>query len=234
MPLCKFLEFDSELFGMRLGAIEGHTLTLSQVWEVRSWCALNRVKGMYFLADSSDAETAHTAQLNGFQFVDERVALERKLPFIPDVLPTVMIRRATSSDLDQLSSIAVKAHTASRFYFDPHFARSSCQELYDTWIRKSKETTVVAEVNGCVAGYAVCSNPAHTGKIELLAVDPQYQNRRVGESLVAVALEGFKTQLSVRDTASVVTQSRNIPALRLYQRCGFQITSVQTWYHLWL
>jgi hypothetical protein len=30
-----------------------------------------------------------------------------------------------------------------------------------------------------------------------------------------------------------VTQGRNIPAQRTYQRCGFQTAAVQLWYHRW-
>jgi hypothetical protein len=31
----------------------------------------------------------------------------------------------------------------------------------------------------------------------------------------------------------VVTQARNVPAQRLYQKCGFITRSVELWFHRW-
>ena len=49
--------------------------------------------------------------------------------------------------------------------------------------------------------------------------------------IIRLAIEWFKNK-DVRKI-EVVTQGRNIPALRLYQKCGFQIQSLQIWYHKW-
>ncbi len=35
------------------------------------------------------------------------------------------------------------------------------------------------------------------------------------------------------DRVNVVTQGKNIPAQRAYQRCGFITRSVELWFHKW-
>jgi dTDP-4-amino-4,6-dideoxy-D-galactose acyltransferase len=237
MPLCKFLEFDSELFGMRLARVEGRLADSQAAAQVKEWCAEQNIKGAYLLADSDDAETAMVAQENGFRFVDERVTLEKSVALqqnlkIRDAKLAVNFRDARPYDVPELETIAAASHTHTRFYFDQRFPREKCGRLYDVWTENSCRTsglTLVAEVADYIAGYITCDAD---GRIGLMAVDPKHRMNGIGTELVLRAL-GWLLYKQI-PAAIVATQARNVPALRLYQRCGFQITSVKTWYHLWL
>ncbi len=92
-----------------------------------------------------------------------------------------------------------------------------------TWDRNSffKHTCVVAEIQGCVAGFLVSREilPAVDGalperEILNLAVAPRY--RRLG---IATAL--LKHELSREATHFLEVRESNVAALALYRKCGF-------------
>jgi ribosomal protein S18 acetylase RimI-like enzyme len=238
MPLCRFLEFDSELFGMRLARLNADKLTESVCALALEWCKENRITGLYALVDSSDSCSGLVAQNCHYNFVDTRITLTRTT-----LMPTESscnVRPASAEDIPMLCRIAAVSHTHTRFYFDHHFIPECTAKLYQIWIKKSCDGWVnqdgqlnqVLVTHQIPTGYITCYIDNGVGHIGLMAVDPAHSGRGIGTTLVTEALKWFGRQRV--NEVSVVTQARNIPALRLYQRCGFQITSVQTWYHLWL
>ena len=72
----------------------------------------------------------------------------------------------------------------------------------------------------------------NTGKIGLTGVDKNFRNKGVGTALIGAALHWFKINGAKR--ATVVTQGNNIPAMRLYSKCGFLTCDTMLWYHRWL
>jgi dTDP-4-amino-4,6-dideoxy-D-galactose acyltransferase len=231
---CQLLEWDSQFFGLRIARLTEPRLTSSSLASARRWCRANQIDCLYFLADSGDAETVMLAQINAFRLVDIRLTLERRLGGGTDPAPAV--RPFQPADAAGLRAIARASHRDSRFYYDAQFARPQCDALYEAWIERSfggwADAVLVAEWDGAPAGYISCHlAPPGVGSIGLFAVAQEYQRRGLGRQLVGAALEYFRQ--NGMHQATVVTQGRNVPSQRVYQRCGFLTQSVQLWYHCW-
>ena len=68
-------------------------------------------------------------------------------------------------------------------------------------------------------------------QIGLIAIAAGHQGRGLGRLLVEHSLEWARH--AGAQVMTVVTQGRNVPAQRLYQRCGFVTASFELWYHRW-
>jgi len=93
---------------------------------------------------------------------------------------------------------------------------------------------LVADDGDSAVGYVTClspTEPGDAGQIGLLGVAAEARGSGVGSRLVAAALD-WLARARVEDV-TVVTQERNVAALRLYERCGFVSDRRQVWYHKW-
>ena len=235
--ICEYLEWDSHFFGRRIARVNGTFLTETEIVNIRSWCEYNRIDCLYFLADSSDAQTSRLAEGDNFHLVDVRVTLNR--PVIAKHArdnSQLNVRDALERDIPMLRTIARVSHRDSRFYFDGNFPDSLCDSLFEVWIERScrgwAKNVLVAEDGGEPVGYISCHLPTpKTGQIGLLGVGEKAQGKGVGKGLVDEALRWF-TKQGV-ESVDVVTQGRNVPAQRLYQQCGFSSQRVELWFHKW-
>jgi len=201
---------------------------------ILDWCSEHRIECLYFLAAADDPRTTRLAERNAFDFVDIRTTFERSLQDLPE--ESLDIRPARSDDLPLLKRISVQSFADSRFYYDLHFGRERCDELYAAWIERScqgyADCVLVADLNGEAAGFVTCSlGPSQAGSIGLIAVDSKSQGCGIGQRLLASAFHYFRDHGMT--SATVVTQGRNIRSQRLYQRCGFLTQSIGLWYHRW-
>jgi dTDP-4-amino-4,6-dideoxy-D-galactose acyltransferase len=239
MPLCEFLEWDSNFFGVRIGRVLGHRLSLETAPEVLVWCRDHEIDCLFFLADQ-EPESIRAAEGLGFHLTDLRLTLEAQLNEPKrggaTTLPQVAtVRGAALEDIPALRRIAASSHTDSRFYQDGGFPRDRCDELFRIWIEKScrgaADAVLVAERDAQAAGYITCEVAGDRGRIGLVAVAEDARGTGLGHALLSHALYWmFSRAVKV---VSVVTQGRNLRAQRLYQAHGFANASLQLWYHLW-
>jgi len=237
---CQYLEWDSNFFNRRIGQLTIKRLDQDRLEEVKTWCQVHAIDCLYFLTDFNEANTIHLVETNGFRLVDLRMTFEKPLQEAIQArngpLPDRIIRLSTQEDIPFLKAIARVSHHDSRFYYDAHFPNARCDVLYETWIEKScqgyAEAVMVAEVQGQPVGYVSCHLLAEEiGKIGLVGVNQDAQGRGLGKSMITASLSWFHEH-GVR-LVRIVTQGRNIPAQRLYQKCGFLTSSVHLFYHKW-
>jgi dTDP-4-amino-4,6-dideoxy-D-galactose acyltransferase len=234
--ICEYLEWDSQFFGRRIARASIACLTEKLVAEIDDWCRLHKIDCLYFLASSTDLQTARLAQDNMFRFVDIRVTLDLRVGAAVSDSSPLRIRNAVEGDIPALRSLARSAHRDSRFYYDGNFPYRLCDQLYETWIERScrgwAKKVLVAGMGEDLEGYLTCHLPSpQIGQIGLLAVGESARGRGIGSDLVISAARWF-AQEGV-ENISVVTQGRNVRAQRLYQRCGFVTRSVELWFHRW-
>lgn len=234
---CCRLDWDSTFFGRTIARIEPRAL-LQDGATVDAWCRRVHVNCAYMLADADDQAAIDAAQAFEFRLIDVRVTLETGLPAVPAAatpVGEVRVRPAAPSDLDALKRIARVSHRNTRFYVDDRFDRARCDELYEVWITKScggwADAVVVADIAGTAAGYLTCHRRPDGGEIGLVGVDPDRRGAGAGAAMTADALRWFASQGISR--VSVVTQGRNTAGLRMYQKAGFAVRSIQLWYHKW-
>jgi len=251
---CDILEWDSDFFRSKIARLREDTLRPALADAVDVWCERQAVDCLYALLRSDDPESSRVALSHGYRLVDVRVTLERETSCRPESQldsrssrPTCVIRPFQARDLPGLRRIARARHRDTRFFFDGNFAPQRCEDLYERWIIAScegyaqavfvaqpKETSEegMAQSSDCI-GYITChlDEPEKPGRIGLVAVDAASTSRGVGRALVESAVEWFAPQGRLR--VSVVTQGRNVPAIRLYERCGFSTSRVELYYHKW-
>jgi dTDP-4-amino-4,6-dideoxy-D-galactose acyltransferase len=243
--VCELLEWDSQFFGIRVARVVGDWLDQRRIADIDVWCRAAQVDCLYFLSGCDRYETTRLAEEYGFHLVDVRVSLVLERcgsgcdGYENVQRPSITIRPAKDSDIPILREIAQGSYQNSRFYYDEHFSRDRCAELYAVWIEKSchgrADIVLVAEVADLAGpvGYVTCKMDQgdHTGEIDLVAVAEPAAGRGVGSSLLNAAKRWFQENDVVRVT--VATQGRNIAAQRLYQRSGFLTHGVRLWYHRW-
>lgn len=232
--LCRFLEWDSEFFGVRVARVQVSRLAPDTASAIVEWCRANTIDLLYFLADSDDPPTVRLAEDRGFRLVDLRVTLDRALDGALRP-PAYAVRAAQNSDLPALRAMARAGFRQSRFYADPLIPAGRADALYEIWVEKRMNDpashVLVVDANGAAVGFITCLCAGALGTIDLFGVGEAARGRGIGQALVQGALAWFAGQGAQR--ASVVTQGRNIAAQRLYQRSGFTTSAVQLWYHRW-
>lgn len=236
--LVEFLPWDSDFFGRRIAKITPNDFDADAGRRVLEWSARERIDCLYFLADPSAAKALSWVQEAGFRLMDIRTTLHADVRAArpADAGVEASLAMCKPSDLPTLRRIARVSHRDSRFYADPTL-RATADDLFETWIAKSCEgyadAVFVAERDGAPAGYITLhySSPSDN-RIGLFAVDPESRGRGIGRQLIGRAVEWLCAQGA--SESRVVTQGRNRDALRLYQKAGFRVESLQLWYHLWL
>ena len=223
---CALLEWDTEFWGVRVGRV---TEDAPGFEAVDAWAHENEAACLYFLCPDEPG-AAIRAEEAGYRLTDVRVELSR-----PVGEEASSLRAARPEDEEPLRRMARANHRITRFYADPNFPEDRCDDLYETWIRRSLEgwadAVLVAESEGRPAGYVSLHDRDGTGSIGLIGVDPDARGRQLGRELVL----GGVAWCADRGLAevTVVTQGRNVPALRTFESCGFRTTDVGLWFHKW-
>jgi len=237
-PRLRYLDWDSKFFSVRIARIEDRFLTPLAAEFVDEWCKTHSIDCLYFLSDSGDPASTRAAEDAGYRFLDVRLTLHRSVAASSPVGPetsSVQIRQATAADIPQLRRIASGSHRTSRFYRDSNLPDTLCDRLYEIWIEKSvqgyAEVVWVAVSDGPPLGYLSCHLRDGGGEIGLFGVSPAARGKGVGLGLLEHALEKFAAQ--GLQSATVVTQGSNVPAIRLFEKVGFRARTVEFWYHKW-
>jgi ribosomal protein S18 acetylase RimI-like enzyme len=239
-PPCKILEWDTQFWGFTIGTVVGDSLTPERVRSIDMWARQHNVRCVYLLARSTDTITQELAGAALFDLVDTRRTFECPVNrgLGPAAVRTdVRIRLSQPDDVPVLEQIARSSFTSSRFYFDTHFPRVRCGDLYAQWIRQDCQTKAcavfVADDEREVLGFVSCraGSDERDGQIELIAVRAAARGHGVGEAFVMRALEYFAC--CDKPMVQVVTQARNEAAMRLYTRCGFKASDTHLRYHKW-
>jgi len=234
---CALLDWDSEHWGFPVARLNRNKLTEDLAARAIRWCKEHSVRCLYFAADGRCAETLRAAGNNGFRFIDVRVDLERGL--LDDLTDAAdgICREAVPQDLLAMEKLARVAHEDTRFFKDTNFDRAKAGDLYAIWIaRDLRERQVFAAESAdkpdCPLGYVSVSIDAdRIGRIGLVAVNAEARGRGLARLLVQRASAWCRSRDA--DLVRVATQGTNIPALRLYESCGFKTADVKIWFHRW-
>lgn len=244
----QMLPWDSEQLGMGTARIdyliaEGSYNEQRLIKETLLEHALVEIheRGVWYLGirvDASDLSSLHVLEEVGFITVDSLLTFALDLTTHRPAAPArgFTIRMATAADADQAAALARTAYLYDRFHSDPFINSALADELHATWMHNScvgeaADAVLLAEDEDGLLGFVSCSLQRDTapllgqtvGTIVLVAVAERARGRGVGYSTTLAALEWFREQGC--EIVEVGTQLRNIPASRLYQKCGFGLVS---------
>ena len=143
------------------------------------------------------------------------------------------------SPTEELYALAYDSGIYSRFATDPNIPTTKFQEMYRMWMDKSVARTLADEV------FVVKDEVGRV--IGMLTLRKRLADNQASIGLVAVATaargQGVATRLMAATEqqtcewglhqVSVVTQSNNLPARRLYEKAGYTVQEELPCYHLW-
>jgi len=140
-----------------------------------------------------------------------------------------IIRRCEEKDLT--SVISINMNTLPEHYSDYFF---------ESILRELPEAFVVAEVNDNIIGYIMCKIEfgfsnfrklgfVKKGHVVSVAVLDQHRGRGVGRALMLEGVNGVVSRKS--DEIYLEVRISNEPAIKMYEKLGFQIKSrLRTYY----
>jgi len=241
-----FLDWDSEQLGMPAARID-HLIAHGTYQEqqhiktnlIEQLIADAQAQGAWHLSvrvDSSDLSSLHVLETAGFITVDSILSYAMKIKCYepPKIETDFEIRLATHEDAETTAELARQAYKHDRFHSDPFISKERANELHANWLRNScsgraADVVIIAEDESGLLGFVTCNLQRDTekafgqllGTIVLVATAPNARGRGVGYATTFAALEWFRSQGC--GVVEVGTQLRNIPASRLYQKCGFSL-----------
>lgn len=129
-----------------------------------------------------------------------------------------------------LIALALASGEYSRFKVDPRMSSGEFEKLYKIWITKAwekGEVLVFEKMEGMVT-WSLENNSAQIG---LIAVRDTSRGKGIGESMVkkAEALAYEKGAMKMK----IPTQKANVPAINLYHKLGYKVSSQTYVYHYW-
>ena len=154
-------------------------------------------------------------------------------------MPAVLIRHATSADLEtlgRLGALLVRTHhdfDPDRFIAATPRTEHGYGSFLGSQLDKPSIVVLVAEREGQVAGYTYAGIEGNdwmalrgpAGVLYDIVVDPAHREQGVGQVLLEATLEALKAKGASRVVLS--TAERNESAQRLFARAGFRRTMIE-------
>lgn len=140
------------------------------------------------------------------------------------------LREARASDCKHVKQIAESAFRFSRFHADPKFGLALASRIKAAWagnyfLGQRGDRMLVAEEQGCPAGFILLVERLAVTAVDLIAVDPAFQGRGLGQALLSAAeKEGRRICAG--------TQAANQTSCRLYKKCGYTVDKSESVFHL--
>jgi dTDP-4-amino-4,6-dideoxy-D-galactose acyltransferase len=163
----------------------------------------------------------------GFRVIDVNITFERQPENIASK-ENIVVRGVRPEDETAVLKIAENSFVYSRFHLDPLVTKELADKIKREWIanyisNQRGERLLIAEIDGKPAGFlALLVTNEKVGVIDLIGVAKDMQGRGVGKRLVQFHINDAMGKYS---SLLVGTQIANIPSMRLYQTCGYNISS---------
>lgn len=224
------LNWDSDFFGFEVYRIQDGDADIAQ--------CLSELKGrarLVYLAAAGETGADLLERYNG-RLADLKTTFEKNVGE-PAVLSPFIGTYTTHPPEEALVRLGIESGVYSRFKTDDNFEEGKYRELYRLWVVNSVSRQIAKEVlvyrqQEELSGLITLGEKGGKGDIGLVAVDPASRGKGVGMALMAAA-EAWSHAQGYRQL-QVVTQGANIPACKLYQKCGYHIARIEYFYHFWL
>jgi dTDP-4-amino-4,6-dideoxy-D-galactose acyltransferase len=230
---CQKLSWDSEFFGFSVGR-----LTSSSSMNVSTSDLVRSMDNDMRLAYFSAPQELSSLHAEGFELrlVDKKVTFIKKTEPVIGLGDFVQAFDPVFFQEQQLIELAIQSGIYSRFNVDPYIAKGDFERLYALWMQNSVRKIIarevlVATIEGVVVGCITLGEKNGCGDIGIIAVNEDYRGRGFGRALMMAAEDWFFRQGF--NCARVVTQTANEPAMGLYLASGYQIETIEYFYHIW-
>jgi dTDP-4-amino-4,6-dideoxy-D-galactose acyltransferase len=233
------LDWDSRFFGFPIARIINPAASIDELREAVSLMKSWQIPLAYWSADDPSDDVRSEALRLGGRMVDEKLTFSAEISSTANVDPPqadVARSYRDGMSIDDLKQLAVDSGVYSRFVVDPRFPRDKARTLFEEWMLRSldkayaDDVLVIPQANR-IAGMATVVQKDGYVSIGLVAVGEEFRGRGFGETLVRAAITWCRERAIHQ--IQVTTQSANLPARRLYQKCGFELAKTEFVYHFW-
>jgi|GEM_PF-2621374 len=249
MNECYHDKFDSQMLGRNVYKLQLRD-EVADAAELRSLYAGEPAEVLFCFSEYSPRNSA-ALQAEGFSFISIRNTYELKLD-AAQVAKLTSSTSTTPADVDlvmasdgvpelppqDLLGLAETLGETSRYFKDTNIPRETSLKVYQAWLHNSlyngyANDVVLAMKDSAsapeMAGIHTLKWKNGTGVVDLIGVQPRYQQHGLGRALLQAGLRTF-TQHGLT-CVEVVTEGENVPASRFYQKNGFLLRSVQLVWH---
>ncbi|MBZ9631504.1 GNAT family N-acetyltransferase [Salegentibacter sp. LM13S] len=227
----EILEWDSEFFGFKVAKIASN-ISDEHYQKILSQLHKEEVELIYFNSNFDVSESEYYTVLK----IDEIVELSKELKLKKEFHPKVKFFDQTIPTTE-MRNLLKRIARRSRFYFDDKIPNSKVYELYDIWLDKSvkhigADAVLVYQDDDEVKGFATIRFRNNgEGIIPLMGVDAKSE----GKGISFLLMEAIESYLIERNCSVLKssTQSRNLKALKVYERFGIKCERGFNINHLW-
>lgn len=222
--------FDWGVFGFKVGKITdidssgSPEVLTNRIKSLIKELIKNRVSYATYRVSSNNFPVVHALERAGFLLVDGLINLAIDIPSVDsEVSPE--IREARRGDLQELKKLTSGLYSFSRIDNDPIIPKNKANEFYVRWIEnsilgKASDLVLVWEEDRKILGYITLQKK---GQIPLLGVSKEARGKGISKKLIRTSFSKFKDW--GLGSVTIETQMGNVPALRVYQDCGFKVVN---------
>lgn len=234
--LYRLLEWDTNTFGFKTARIIPERLEAEALQQTLATLRDLGVTLAYWMSPSTELASRALAETSGGALVDQKVTYVGAIDDLAGEAPRV-VEYGGPPDAPDLLSLALESGQYSRFRVDPRFPRQGFERLYHQWIINSvqrliAETTLVTRSGDQLTGMVTVGEKSGRADIGLIAVSAAARGQGLATQLVRAANTWGESHGYA--IGQVVTQGANLPACRLYERCGYTKEKSEDVFHFWL
>lgn len=232
----EYLDWDSKFFGFKVFHWKKKILFKNGFLVLSNFIKNNDVELVYYSSNKKINESPNWIPNIEIKFLIEKISYSK---IINSDQTKSQISFSDSDEVlpnENLYNIAIQAGKFSRFNLDDKIRKDKFEELYRLWIfnslhNKKEEKVIVYRSNKKIIGLITLKKLDRSGTIGLIAVDSKYRGKGIGKVLLNWAEHWFIENGC--NIITVITQSENKPACKLYESFGFQIEKKELFYHIW-
>jgi len=231
--MIKFLDWDSNFFGKRIGSVHLYSPEVKELKELIKDKKENNFQLIYLFIEKPSTEIHNWIVNHSGLLVDNKVNFEKIIHSNKfNTYPNIIEFNEFSNS--KLKKLAISSGHKSRFKVDPRL-NSKYEELFIIWIERSIEGVMADKVfvyidNDEIVGFVSIKIKEDYGQIGLIAVDDEHQKKGIGIKLIETCEAWLHNNQIFR--LQVITQKENTGACLLYKKTCFAIIETQTIYHI--
>ena len=235
-----FSSLDTDRFGILIART--NQIKSENLQAILDFCAENQIKLLIARCPTSEIESVHDMEDEGFRLMDTLVYLRKDLrDHHPQPQQTELtIRTFEPADLHQVVDVARASFAGYKGHYnvDHRLEPKAAIEVYASWAERCcldpsvADRVLVAEINGKIVGFrAIRINTPEQAEFVLSGVAPEARHKGVYRSFV---IEGLRWCKEVNaEEVLVSTLLINTPVQKTCHELGFTAYSSYHTFHKW-
>ncbi len=231
------LAWDSDFFEFEVGRLSGFIEQEQDIRSIESLILENKSRLTYYSSPKAIAPNLVNNNALEFALVDKKTTYCKAIsPRVDSDNRVISIINPTAKIEEKLIGLALQSGIYSRFKVDKKIGQEKFEALYRLWMLKSISREIAQDLlafveQGEVAGFVSLGKKNGRADIGIIAVDTAFRGRGIAKLLINEAEK--RAADWGHDLMQVVTQGDNTPACKLYESCGYEVQSLEFFYHIW-